>query len=358
MSSYRVARVTGVEPWVPGASLARLEFEDGVTGNAISFEQLSGTVSEGDRVIANTTAVELGLGSGGYHFILWNMERSRLDTCSSGHIMKLRYTPLQFNVEAIEESLADLEPGDLPTVLEGMPVVAGSLHSQLLPVAIAYKHARPGRRLVYVMTDGGALPAAFSKSVWYARQRGYIDAVITCGNAFGGDLEAVTAHGALVAARKVSGADAVVALMGPGIAGTGSPVGFSGVEQAVVLNAASSMGGAPVAVARITFKDKRSRHFGISHHTIAALQLSGSARVTVAIPALDGDKGETISRQIDESGMAGSHEIRIIDAEGVLELLEACDFEITVMGRGVRQEPEYFMAAGAAGLIAAEIGGD
>lgn len=358
MSEYRKATVEDTEQWGQGAQLASLTFMDGTGGTGIAFEQLTGTVAPGDEVVANTTAVDLGLGTGGYHFILWNLSRDHLDTGAAGHVMKLRYTPLQLNVEVVEERLGELEPRDLADALEGMPVVAGSLHSQLLPVALAYRHAKPDGRLVYVMTDGGSLPAAFSKTVRFVRERGLVTATITCGHAFGGDLEAINVHGALVAARKVCGADAAVVLMGPGIVGTGSAVGFSGVEQAAVINAAASLGGSPVAIARISFGDPRSRHQGISHHTVSALGLVTGARARVALPLLAGDKKELVARQLQEAGIRASHDVVELDARAVLELLSGCGFEATVMGRDVSQEPEYFMAAGAAGLLAAETGGD
>ena len=287
MSSYRRARVESVEPWNPGALLAGLMFDDGSTGRAIAFEELTGGVAAGDEVIANSTAVELDLGTGGFHFILWNLSRSEVDTGTPGHIMKLRYTPLQLNVEAVEERLGDFPTEALAGALEMMPVVAGSLHSQLLAVGLAFRHAKPGGRLVYIMTDGGCLPCSFSKTVRFMRDQGLITQTITCGQAFGGDLEAVNIHGALIAARVVCGADAAVALMGPGIAGTGSAVGFSGMEQGTVANAAASLGGTPVVIPRITFGDERERHRGLSHHTVSALKYGARTRAIVAVP-LDG----------------------------------------------------------------------
>lgn len=358
MSSYRRARVKSVESWGPGALLSELKFDDGSAGRALSFDELTGSVEAGDEVIANTTAVELELGSGGLHFILWNLSRSELDTCAAGHIMKLRYTPLQLNMVALEESMGGLEADGLERALDGMPVIAGSLHSQLLPVALAYRHARPGGRLVYVMTDGGCLPIAFSRTVLFLKEQGLIETTITCGHAFGGDLEAVSVFGALMGARKTCGADAVVALMGPGIVGTGSAVGFSGLEQAVVINAAASLGGTPVAIPRITFGDERGRHRGLSHHTVTCLKFGALARAVVALPLLEGEKRDLVNAQLGDAGVFDKHQVREVDAGVVLGLLEECGQEATVMGRAVSEEPEYFMAAGAAGLLAAELGGD
>ena len=61
------------------------------------------------------------------------------------------------------------------------------------PVLLAIAHDRPGSRVVYVMSDQGALPMAFSRSVAELRASG-LAGTVTVGQAFGGDLEAVTLH--------------------------------------------------------------------------------------------------------------------------------------------------------------------
>jgi len=357
MSTFHRATVTEVKDRGKGICEAALEFEDGGTGRGLVLEQLVGEVSPGDLVVANTTAVDLGLGSGGYHFVLWNLANRSVDTHGSGHIMKLRYTPLQFNVEAAEESLG-IEADGFSKVLEGIPVVTGSLHSQLLAATLAYCDARPDGRLVYVMTDGGALPAAFSDTIRFLRQRGSLASVITCGHAFGGDREAVTLHGALAAAGKLDSADAVIVLMGPGIVGTGSTVGFTGMEQGLAINAAASLGGMPVAIPRITFGDARDRHSGLSHHTIAALKYGAFARSVIAVPLMEDDRTALVRTQLEESGLLERHDVEVVDASGVIGLIDGCGFKTTVMGRSPSEEPEFFMAAGAAGILAAGIGGE
>lgn len=357
MSTYRSARVTDVTSWGEMVQLAQIEFDDGSRGSAVILEELVGTVERGDRIIANATAVELGLGSGGYHFAVWNLEADELETGGEGHIMKLRYTPMQLNARAVEEDLG-LAYSGLSRSLQGMPVVAGSLHSQLLPVAIAFKKEKPEGRLVYVMTDGGSLPLKFSHTARFLKEEGYLQSTISCGHAFGGDYEAVNVHGALIAARRVCGADAAVVTMGPGIVGTGSSVGFSGMEQGTVLNAASSLGGIPIAIPRITFKDPRERHRGLSHHTVAVLMCGACVEVRVPLPEMEAERGERVERQLRDAGIDSVHRVHPIDAGPVLELIRECGFEPTVMGRSVDEEPEYFMSAGAAGLLAARTGGD
>jgi len=46
---------------------------DGREEKAVNYNELTGEVQVGDQVILNTTAVKLGLGTGGYHFVLHNL---------------------------------------------------------------------------------------------------------------------------------------------------------------------------------------------------------------------------------------------------------------------------------------------
>ncbi|MBK5093875.1 MAG: DUF3866 family protein, partial [Actinobacteria bacterium] len=169
--------------------------------------------------------------------------------------------------------------------------------------------------------------------------------------------EAVNIFGALVGARQVCGADAAVVLMGPGIVGTGSAVGFSGMEQAVTVNAAWSLGGKPIAIPRITFQDPRERHRGLSHHSVSVLRRGACVCSIVPVPRVSGQKAETIWSQMSETGITEAHDVREVEAEGVLLLIERCGYSPTVMGRTPEDEPEFFMAAGAAGMVAAQLSG-
>ena len=51
------------------SGLQRLLLDDGARAYALT--ELVGSASEGDLVIVNTTAVDLGLGTGGWHVVHW-----------------------------------------------------------------------------------------------------------------------------------------------------------------------------------------------------------------------------------------------------------------------------------------------
>src|SRR4029078_5157769 len=120
---------------------------------------------------------------------------------------------------------------------EVLAVCAPALHSQVPAIAVAFKLARPDLKLAYVMTDGAALPLALSDLVAQLRDRALRHATITCGHAVGGDYEAVSVYSALAIARHIIGADAAVVAMGPGIVGTATRLGVSGIEVGPVLDA-------------------------------------------------------------------------------------------------------------------------
>ena len=90
----------------------------------------------------------------------------------------------------------------------------------------------PTAGVAYVCSDGGALPLAFSRTVAGLREAGWLIGSVTTGQAYGGDLEAVTVHTGLLAARHLLAADVVVVTQGPGNLGTGTRFGFSGVAAA------------------------------------------------------------------------------------------------------------------------------
>jgi hypothetical protein len=337
--SYRRSTVTEVLSERPGLQRVRL-----AEGRAYVLTQLTGTVAVGDDVVVNTTAVELGLGTGGWHVVHWNLARDEWSEPGPGHIMKLRYTSLQVDAGAAEESAAE-GPAD-GEGLDGTPVVVCSLHSQVPGVVATIKAIAPGLSVSYVMTDGAALPMAFSDLVVALRDRRLIDGTITAGHAFGGDLEAVTVASALSLARHRQGADVVVVAMGPGVVGTGTRLGTTAIEVATVADTATWLGGQPVVCPRLSDADQRPRHRGISHHTLTALDAVRST-VRVALP----ERPEPWVLDVGEPAPV----LDVVPVADVGELLAGHDLRVTTMGRGPDQEPSFFAACGAAGVVAARL---
>jgi hypothetical protein len=323
---------------------------------ALGYPFMLGPVRESDEVVLNTTGVALGLGTGGVAFLLWNLSGPGPGPDGRGHIVKMRYTPWQSEVLAAEEPggphHAALERLDS---IDGLPVVACGLHSQIAGAVAGIKAAHPEARVGYLMSDGGALPLPFSELVRRLRGAELIDVTCTHGHAFGGDIEAVNVFSGLAALRAGERVDAVVAALGPGLSGTGTALGFSGLEQGQVLDAVGALGGAAIACLRISYADGRGRHRGVSHHSLTALRIAASRRCTVALPALGPHRAAQVRAALERAGIAARHALVEASGADALALLAARGVSPSSMGRSLEEEPELHRAAGAAGEIAGRL---
>jgi hypothetical protein len=341
----------------------RVRLADGGESIAISYPVFTGDLTPGQSVWLNTTAEEMGLGTGGVHFVMSSCgantglagdEIGAVARREAGHLMKLRYTPLQHAVLAVEEEASPHHAAVAAMrELGGLPVVVAELHSAAMAAAVAAR-ACGAQRIVYVMTDGAALPLALSRLVARLRADGVLNGTVTAGQAFGGDLEATTLASALIAAKVVLAADIIVVSQGPGNAGTGTPLGFSGLAQAEQLNTVVALAGRPVGVVRVSFADARPRHHGLSEHTATVLGRMTLARVSVALPELAPEHTAALLAQIEATGLIARHDVRRVPADDLLAALRPYREMLTTMGRIVDKDPEFFLAACAAARLALE----
>jgi hypothetical protein len=376
--TWRSGTVGGMRREWPGAVELDVLVE-GAPVRALAYPALTGCPRPGDRVLLNTTALDLGLGTGGYALVAAVPDRLPPDPGLAGHLVKARYTPLQATVLGADEQgsphhdlLRDADD------IGGMPVVVADLHSAL-PAMLAgvFDEAGQGRdvtlrsggprgdappgnaprpppvRVVYVMQDGGALPAWFSRTCATLREAGWLTGVVTTGQSFGGDLETVTVHTGLLAARHVLGADVAVIAQGPGNLGTGTRWGFSGVAAGEAVNAVAALGGRPVASLRISDADPRERHHGVSHHSLTAYGRVALARADVVVPALSGDLGVRVAAEAAPLG--ARHEVVTVPVDGLEAALRECPARLSTMGRGLEEDLAYFLAAAAAGRHAGRL---
>ena len=327
---------------------------------ALAYPALTGPVAVGDSVVLNTTARTLGLGTGGLDFVLHNESRPLPETVGDeeGHIVKLRYTPLQHAVRAVEQDPQYAHLWESAGTLMQTPVVVGNLHSQIGPAAAGVKAARPDARVAYVITDAAALPLGLSSLVRELKAAGLVDATLTAGQAFGGDHECVTAASALLAARWIARADVILVCQGPGNAGTGTRYGFSGIEQGPLLDLASRLWGTPVGILRLSLADKRGRHSGLSHHSVTSLGLLSQSPALLAFPSgerlnLPAKRLAALRENVENSPIAALH--RLLEADGGpgMALLSERGVAVTSMGRSPADDPVFFHAAAAAGALAA-----
>lgn len=345
------ARVRGVRAERPGFAELDVDVE-GEPGVAVAYTDLVGPVRPGDEIVVNTTAVALGLGTGGFHLVVAVRDGEPPEIGHPGRVMKARYTPLQAAVRTVEETDRDVLQGS--GGLGGTPVVCAPLHSMIAAVA-AGARAAGARSVAYVMTDGAALPGALSNLVPALRAAGLLDAFVTCGQAFGGELEAVTIWTGLLAAVRVAGAEVVVVADGPGNLGTETTWGVSALSNGHALNAARTLGGRPVAALRVSFADARERHRGVSHHSLTILRDVCQAEATVAVPALEGPERDRVWDALRGERLEERHQLVEVDGRPALAELERAGVAVESMGRTPDDDPAFFLAAGAAGMLAARM---
>ncbi|HKH64227.1 MAG TPA: DUF3866 family protein [Solirubrobacterales bacterium] len=296
-------------------------------------EVLLGEMREGDEVVVNVSALDLGLGSGGFDVVHVNLTRGLEGSGVEGdaHVMKLNYTSLQHPVEPVE----GLERG------EGVPVAVLPLHGHLAPAAWAIAQAAPGLRVGYVQTGGGALPGSLSRDVRELRERALLAGQITAAPAYGGEHEALSVAGALDAAAAL-GWDVVLVGPGPGIIGSDTAYGHGGMAALDSAHAALALGAPTLVSPRLSSADSRKRHLGLSHHTHTVLALL-LAKADVAVP-----EGEP---EIAEAVELSGH--RVLSARADLDGYGASGLPTATMGRSLAEDPLFFAAPLAAGAVLA-----
>ena len=322
---------------------------EGAPAPALAYPGLTGRIRVGDTVVLNTTAVALGLGTGGFHLVVAVEGGSDLDPDHPGRVIKARYTPLQPVVETVEET--DRDVLETSGGLRNVPVVCAPLHSMIGPIAAGAK-ASADPRIVYVMTDGAALAGGFSHLVPRLLEAGLLDGWITVGQAFGGEREAVTIWTGLLAAKELLGAEVIVVADGPGNLGTDTTWGVSALGSGHALMAAETLKGRGVAALRASLADPRPRHRGVSHHSITILRDVCRAGVNVAVPVLEEPDRTMLWDELRAAKLEDLHQLVETDGGPALRELERRGVVVDSMGRIAADDPLFFLAAGAAGVLA------
>lgn len=314
---------------------------------AIAHPAVTGPVEPGDEVVVNSAALDLGLGSGGFDVVHVNLTRglgvpSQVGAPPApGEAIKLNYTSLQHAVTPVEALAAEADGEALPGVPLDRPVAVLGLHGQLEPVVWAAAEARPGARIGYVQTAGGALPGPHSHAVRELRERRLLAGHLTAGPCFGGEAEAMTVVGAIHAGLTILAWDAAVVGPGPGIVGSASALGNGGLAALDSAHAALALGARTVLVPRMSSGEPRRRHRGLSHHTAGVLELL-LRPVDVPVP----------SELAERDGALARHRVR--RAASDLDGYRAAGLSTLTMGRSIDEDELFFRAALAGGTVLGE----
>jgi hypothetical protein len=327
---------------------------DGERRRAWADEILLGPMRDGDEVVVNAAALDLDLDSGGFDVVHVNLTRGLGGGVEGdAHVMKLNYTSLQHPVEPVEGEKPSDSNGNLPqrsstgAARTEVPVGVLPLHGHLAPAAWAAAQDRPGLRVGYVQTSGGALPGSLSRDVAELRERGLLCGHITAAPSYGGEREALSTVGALDAAATALGWEAVLVGPGPGIIGSDTEYGHGGMAALDSAHAALSLRLPTILSPRLSSGDPRERHRGLSHHTATVLDLL-LAPVTVAVPEVVEDGGAELASEIATAG-GGRHHAKFTSVD--LDGYAASGLSTTTMGRSIDEDPMFFAAPLAAGRL-------
>src|SRR4029453_421605 len=77
----------------------------------------------------------------------------------------------------------------------------------------------------------------------------------------------------------------------------------------------------------------------------------------VAVPVLEGRERDLVWDSLRERGLEERHQRGEVDGRPALDELERAGVEIDSMGRTASEDPAFFLAAGAAGILAGRVAG-
>lgn len=331
-------------------------------GRALLYKRMTRAVKVGDRIVVNTTATELRLGTGGWDIVrhvLGRKEEQWSTGDSLGHIMKARYTPVQHSVLAVESQESDFHGVfTKPFSLAGSPVWLAELHSMVPLLYYLTQQLNKEYRCCVIFDDQAALPLMLSEQLRVLHREKEFTS-ITVGQAFGGNYEAITIASALQCAKMIVKADVIIISVGPGVVGTGTSYGFSGMILSHWSHSVSALDGVPIWIPRMSFADKRKRHYGISHHTITPLSQFTFEKAILPLPYMAESQREIVLSQLNKASYRVQHDIRFAKQDDVSHhlknALKQATMSIQTMGRKFEADPIFFLAVAEALRVGLEL---
>ncbi|MFD1636001.1 DUF3866 family protein [Evansella tamaricis] len=327
-------------------------------GRAILYRRLSPDTEVGDTVIVNTTAGRLNLGTGGWDIVRTVINKqSRNQTqvkVNDGHIMKARYLSEQHSVLAVEAPESKHhESFQKKLKLNNRLIFLGELHSMLPVVWFLFQRLSGDtpQPLAVVVSDEASLPLMMSRHMEYLHQQPDFHS-ITAGQAFGGKGESINVVTGLQHFVNQCHPDTPILItLGPGVVGSNTQYGFSGLSQASWANYIGALGGIPIWIPRLSSFESRTRHQGISHHTLTPLK--EFTFVPSILPLPEGEySNRWITPQIDTLKGYSHISVKRLDESVLLPLMEDVQslspFPLKTMGRTIDKDPLYFLGIAAA----------
>jgi hypothetical protein len=317
---------------------------------AILYKRITPTAKIGDVILVNTTATELQLGTGGWDIVCSVLKKGDwISVDSKGHIIKARYTPIQHSVMAVEAQESTYHEHFMKSFsLSGKPIWLAELHSMVPLFYYVSQQLQASSRCCVIFDDQASLPLKMSDQLRaLEKEDGFYS--ITAGQAFGGQFEAITIASALQFAETILHADFILISVGPGVVGSGTCYGFSGMALSNWSHIVSALEGVPVWIPRLSFAESRERHFGISHHTMTPFSRFTFRPALLPLPYLGYQQRQKIEEQlIAYQPFQTEHRIHFAtndEASNLVErALQKATMPIQTMGRKYDTDPLFFRA--------------
>ncbi|WAM30622.1 DUF3866 family protein [Caldicellulosiruptor naganoensis] len=317
-----------------GYQVVEVEYEDKDVSLAVNFLDINKKVTVGQEVLVNITARKLKLGSGGYDYIL---PTNSFCNHSKGHIMKLRYTPLQFSVLTEEEKNPELF-NRIPN-FNDLIIVVCELHSMLMPICLYLKECDRNIRISVIINDWGMLNAKLSHNLSFLKENHFVDYVISCQEAFNGDFECINEINSLIFSKSLDAQVTIISPL-PGIVGTGTKFGFSAYKAVNVIEDISRFGGKVVFPIRVSKSEERERHKFVSHHSLTILSYVNSS---VEIPIYQFEDKIFYTQVFKILNNYRTKHILIPIDRIDDNIVEKYKLLLKTMGRGFEEDSEYFL---------------
>ncbi|MDQ0256163.1 hypothetical protein J2S74_003581 [Evansella vedderi] len=331
----------------------RIKTSGGI-GKAILYRRLHPEVKVGDWVIVNTTATKLKLGTGGWDVVRAVIKKGNYsfkNVGDAGHIMKARYLSDQHSVLTVESPESKSHFLFKKRVsLNGKHIFICELHSMLPIIWFLLQLKKESTPLTVIFSDEASLPLVMSRHLTYLKKQPSFFS-ITAGQSFGGQKEAVNLVTALqyIVEQQLQGM--VLITLGPGVVGSNTHYGFSGLAQANWANIIGALGGKPVWIPRLSEADPRERHKGVSHHTITPLTELTLMNSILPIPI--GNYSNSLLERDWKRLTSYEHiEVKEVDEEHLfpqlIDVQELSPFPLTSMGRTIDKDPLFFLGVACA----------
>lgn len=106
-------------------------------------------------------------------------------------------------------------------------------------------------------------------------------------------------------------------------------------------------------VPRVSFADRRERHYGLSHHSLTVINEIALVEFFLALPEL---KEPVKKQRLFEQAKAFPSRVKIhyLAEEKLETYLKEQTENLSTMGRSYAEDREFFLTAAAGGVLAAE----